>query len=130
MTGKINLGFIGLGAMGTPMAKQILQKHGQVTICDIDHAAVERLRAVGATAAASPREVAANSDIVVTMLPHPDVLRTVALGEDGLLHGMRSGSTLIDMGSLAGYDKAADAGLGDLDWGAVILDDNPELKRE
>jgi 3-hydroxyisobutyrate dehydrogenase-like beta-hydroxyacid dehydrogenase len=78
MTTTQKLGFIGLGAMGTPMAKQTLQKHGALTICDVDHAAGAYL------------------DVLTEVMPQ----------------------------------TSADAGFGDLDWGAVILNDNPELRRD
>jgi 4-hydroxybutyrate dehydrogenase / sulfolactaldehyde 3-reductase len=94
---KKRVGFIGLGAMGTPMARQILQKHGQVTVFDVDQAAVKALVKAGATAAASPREVGASSGVVITMLPHPDVFRDVVLGKGGLADGLAAGAILIDM---------------------------------
>jgi 3-hydroxyisobutyrate dehydrogenase-like beta-hydroxyacid dehydrogenase len=91
------VGFVGLGAMGSPMAKQILVKHGQIAVFDVDAKAVTALTKAGATAAMNPRELGASADIVVTMLPHPDVFRNVVLGKDGLAEGMKSGSILIDM---------------------------------
>lgn len=97
MTEDKRIGFIGLGAMGMPMAQQVLAKHGRLTVYDVDADAVRRLAGEGATADRSPREVGEDSDIVITMLPHPDVLRDVVNGDDGLLAGMSAGSTLIDM---------------------------------
>src|SRR6266567_1698275 len=74
------VGFIGLGTMGGPMARNILNKGHQVIVADVQRAAVSALIAAGATAAATAREVAAGSEIVITMLPDaPDVER-VALG--------------------------------------------------
>ena len=91
------VGVIGLGAMGAPMADQILRKHGQVTVFDVVPAAVQKLAAAGAKAAVSPKDVGESSDIVITMLPHPDVFRDVVLGKNGLAEGMRAGSILVDM---------------------------------
>jgi 4-hydroxybutyrate dehydrogenase / sulfolactaldehyde 3-reductase len=91
------IGLIGLGAMGAPMARQILQKHGQVTVFDVDAAAVQALTDAGATAAGSPRAVGLSSDIVITMLPHPDVFREVLFGRDGLADGLKAPAILIDM---------------------------------
>ena len=91
------IGLIGLGAMGAPMARQILQKHGQVTVFDVDPAAVQTLADAGATAAGSPRAVGLSSDIVITMLPHPDVFREVLFGRDGLADGLKASAILIDM---------------------------------
>jgi 3-hydroxyisobutyrate dehydrogenase-like beta-hydroxyacid dehydrogenase len=91
------VGFVGLGAMGSPMAKQVLAKHGQIAVFDVDAKAVKALTEAGATSAMNPRELGASADIVITMLPHPDVFRNVVLGKDGLAEGMKSGSILIDM---------------------------------
>lgn len=91
------VGFIGLGAMGAPMARRILTHGVQLRVCDLDAAAVERLVDAGAGAAANPAELGAASDIVVCSLPHPTVLNEVALGEDGLIHGLKAGGVVIDM---------------------------------
>lgn len=97
MSDEKRIGFIGLGAMGSPMAGQILQKHGALTVYDVDPAAVQALAAKGAARAGSPRDLAENSEIIITMLPHPDVLRAVVTGANGLLAGVSAGMTLIDM---------------------------------
>lgn len=91
------VGFIGLGVMGAPMARQILQKHGQVTVFDVVPAVVQSLADAGATAAASPKAVGELSDIVMTMLPHPNVFRDVVFGKNGLTAGLKAGAILIDM---------------------------------
>lgn len=95
------VGFIGLGIMGGGMAANVLKKGNELVVFDIDGKAVARLVALGATAASSPAAVAAASDVVITMLPDaPDVER-VALGPDGIVAGMRAGSTMIDMSTSA-----------------------------
>jgi 4-hydroxybutyrate dehydrogenase/sulfolactaldehyde 3-reductase len=91
------IGLIGLGVMGAPMARQILQKNGQVTVFDLAPTAVEALVAVGASAASSPKAVGQSSDIVITMLPHPDVFLDVVFGTDGLVEGLKAPAILIDM---------------------------------
>lgn len=94
------VGFIGLGTMGGPMARNVLRGGYAMTVHDINAKAVERLVQAGATAAGSPREVAAASDVVITMLPDaPDVERAV-LGADGVIEGIRKGSVLIDMSTI------------------------------
>jgi 3-hydroxyisobutyrate dehydrogenase-like beta-hydroxyacid dehydrogenase len=96
----MNVGFIGLGTMGGPMAQNLLKKGHRLTVADAQPAAVAALTAAGATTAATPREVAAASDIVITMLPDaPDVER-VALGPDGIVAGIRPGSIYIDMSTI------------------------------
>src|SRR5439155_15695461 len=85
---KMIVGFIGLGTMGAPMARNILAKGHRLIVADVQPAAVAALIAAGATAAATPRDVAAASGIVITMLPDaPDVER-VALGPDGIVAGI------------------------------------------
>lgn len=94
------IGFIGLGTMGGPMARNVLKGGYRMTVYNINPKAVERLVQAGATAAESPREVAAASDVVITMLPDaPDVERAV-LGADGAVEGIRKGSVLIDMSTI------------------------------
>lgn len=94
------IGFIGLGTMGGPMARNLLNKGHRLFVYDVQSAAVQSLTDAGATAAATPREVAAASEIVVTMLPDaPDVER-VALGRDGIVEGIRAGAVYIDMSTI------------------------------
>lgn len=94
------VGFIGLGTMGGPMARNLLNKGHRLFVYDVQSAAVQSLTDAGATAAATPREVAAASEIVVTMLPDaPDVER-VALGRDGIVEGIRAGAVYIDMSTI------------------------------
>jgi 3-hydroxyisobutyrate dehydrogenase-like beta-hydroxyacid dehydrogenase len=94
------VGFIGLGTMGGPMARNILKKGHRLIVNDVQPAAASALVAAGATTAATPREVAAGSEIVITMLPDaPDVER-VALGPDGILEGIRPDTVYIDMSTI------------------------------
>jgi 3-hydroxyisobutyrate dehydrogenase-like beta-hydroxyacid dehydrogenase len=97
MAEKRRIGFIGLGLMGSGMAANIAKKNRQVNIYDVEHAAVERLVAAGATAKATPREVASASDVVLMSLPHPDISKKVALGPDGLVHGMAPGTIVVGL---------------------------------
>lgn len=96
----MNVGFIGLGVMGAPMARNLMKKGYSLTVLDMNKDAVQALVAAGAKAASTPREVAAASEVVVTMLPDaPDVER-VALGKDGVLEGLKPGSIYIDMSTI------------------------------
>ena len=80
-----NIGFIGLGVMGKPMAKHLIKAGHRLTVHNRSRGAVDELVAAGATAAASPAEVARASTIVITMLPDtPDVER-VLTAPDGVL---------------------------------------------
>jgi 3-hydroxyisobutyrate dehydrogenase-like beta-hydroxyacid dehydrogenase len=96
----MDVGFIGLGTMGAPMARNILAKGHRLTVHDVQATAVKALQAAGANAAATPKAVAQASDIVITMLPDaPDVER-VALGKDGIVEGIRAGAVFIDMSTI------------------------------
>ena len=96
----MNVGFIGLGTMGAPMAANLLKGGHRLVVSDIQPAAVARLRALGASSAANSRDIAAASDVVITMLPDaPDVER-VALGPLGVIEGIRAGAVYIDMSTI------------------------------
>src|SRR5690348_8901011 len=96
----MNVGFIGLGTMGAPMARNILDKGHRLIVADVVPAAVAALVAGGATAAATPKEVAAASEIVITMLPDAPDVEHVALGPDGIVAGIRPGAIYIDMSTI------------------------------
>ena len=85
MTGLV--GFVGLGQMGGPMSRRLLAAGYELVVHDVRAEAVDDLVAGGAAAAASPAEVAERAELVLVSLPTPDVVRTVALGPDGLIRG-------------------------------------------
>ncbi len=95
------IGFIGLGLMGKPMAGHILKAGYPLTVHNRSRAAVDELAAQGARAAASPREVAANSDVVITMLPDSPDVESVVIGPDGILAGARPGLIHVDMSTIS-----------------------------
>ena len=81
------LGFIGLGTMGEPMARRLVQAGYALTVFDLNEKAVERLQALGATRVTDPKAVADNAQIVFASLPTPDIVQKVALGDGGVIHG-------------------------------------------
>jgi 2-hydroxy-3-oxopropionate reductase len=96
-----NIGFIGLGVMGKPMAGHLIKAGHRVTVHNRSRGAVDELAAAGATAATSPAEVARASTVVITMLPDtPDVER-VLTAADGVLAGLQPGALVIDMSSIS-----------------------------
>jgi 3-hydroxyisobutyrate dehydrogenase-like beta-hydroxyacid dehydrogenase len=96
----MNVGFIGLGTMGGPMARNLLKKGHSLVVFDVVPSSVKGLVDAGAKAAATPKDVAAASEMVITMLPDaPDVER-VALGPDGVVAGLKPGSVYIDMSTI------------------------------
>jgi 3-hydroxyisobutyrate dehydrogenase-like beta-hydroxyacid dehydrogenase len=115
------VGFIGLGTMGAPMAANILKGGHRLVVSDVEPAAVAKLTAQGATAARTPAEVAAGSEIVITMLPDaPDVER-VTLGANGIVAGILAGSVYVDMSTI---DPATTRKVGDAirARGAAMID--------
>ena len=95
------IGFIGLGIMGKPMARNLMTAGYEVTVYDIVGEAVEELATDGAKTAASSEQVASVTDTIITMLPDSADSEKVILGPGGVLEGARSGSIIIDMSSIA-----------------------------
>ena len=95
------VGFVGLGIMGKPMAKNLLKAGYDLTVFDINKAAVEEVVAAGAKAAATAKEVAQKTDVVITMLPNSPHVKAAVLGPEGILEGAKPGMALIDMSSIA-----------------------------
>jgi 2-hydroxy-3-oxopropionate reductase len=106
------IGFIGLGLMGRPMARNLLKAGRPLVVHNRSSAAVEELAATGARVASSPFETAQAAGIVITMLPDsPDVM-AVCHGPRGIFAGARPGTLLIDMSTIApavARDLAAEA---------------------
>jgi 3-hydroxyisobutyrate dehydrogenase-like beta-hydroxyacid dehydrogenase len=97
MTPQARIGFIGLGLMGGGMAMNILKKHGQLNVCDLDERALAPLLEAGAVRIDSPRALGEVSDIVLTSLPDPAISKRVVLGAEGLIEGLAAESTVIGM---------------------------------
>ena len=95
------IGFVGLGIMGKPMAKNLLKAGYDLTVFDINQDAVNEVVAAGGVAAKTAKDVAAQSEAVITMLPNSPHVKTAVLGENGVLEGAKPGLILIDMSSIA-----------------------------
>jgi 2-hydroxy-3-oxopropionate reductase len=91
------VGFVGLGIMGAFMAGNLLEAGHELVVHNRTRTKAERLAQRGARVAASPREVAEGSDVIITMLPGPPQVEEVVAGEGGLLEGASEGSLIIDM---------------------------------
>lgn len=94
------VGFIGLGVMGAPMARRLVQAGHGLVVHSRSRAPVDALAEAGAEAASSPREVAERADVVITMLPDSPAVEDVVLGSDGVLAGASEGDLLIDMSTI------------------------------
>ena len=91
------IGFIGVGMMGTPMARRLVEAGYRVVAYDIDPTAVKRAEEMGAETAASPREIAEGCNPVITILPKSSDVEEVVLGPGGILEGGLEGLVLIEM---------------------------------
>ncbi len=97
---KENIGFIGLGIMGRPMAKNLLKAGYSLSVYDIVSTAVEEVVKVGAGGGLSSKDVAQKSDIIITMLPNSPEVEEVLMCKEGILEGIKPGSIYIDMSSI------------------------------
>ena len=98
---KDRVGFVGLGVMGGPMARNLLAAGHDVVAFSRTRASVDDIAADGATAAGSAREVAGQAGVVILMLPDSPQVREVLDGDDGLLAGAREGTLVIDMSTIS-----------------------------
>lgn len=96
----MKIGFIGLGIMGKPMAKNLLKAGYELKVHDLVTAAVEELVLAGAVKAQSSADAARGSDLIITMLPNSPHVKAAVLGENGVLEGLTPGSILVDMSSI------------------------------
>ena len=94
------IGFIGLGIMGKPMAKNLLKAGYELCAFDLNAAALEEVAACGAVKAASAAEAAREAEIVLTMLPNSPHVESVMLGEGGVAAAMRRDAIFVDMSSI------------------------------
>jgi 3-hydroxyisobutyrate dehydrogenase len=96
----MRIGFIGVGTMGLPMAKNLVKKGFPVTAYDTNGAAVQAAALAGMTAAASAAEAVATADLVVTMLPSSPHVESVYTGDGGVLAAARKGTLCVDMSTI------------------------------
>jgi 2-hydroxy-3-oxopropionate reductase len=97
---KKKIGFIGLGIMGKPMAKNLLKAGFPIVAYDLNKDAVADLVKAGALAASFSKEAAGEADVIITMLPDSPDVKEVILGKDGVMEGIKPGSIVIDMSSI------------------------------
>jgi 2-hydroxy-3-oxopropionate reductase len=97
----LKVGFVGLGIMGRPMALNLLKAGIDTTVYDINAKAVEVLVEAGAKAASSPKELAAGSDVVITIVPNDAIVKSLLEAEDGILAGVKPDTIIVDMSSVS-----------------------------
>ena len=94
------IGFVGLGMMGLPMARNLVEDGYSVNVFDLNKATVNAAKDFGATSSDSAAETATLSDIVITMVPDSEHVEAVIAGADGILEGLKPGSVVIDMSTI------------------------------
>ncbi len=97
----MQIGFIGLGIMGKPMAKNLIKAGHTLVVSTHNPEAAAELAGLGASTAAAPRDVAERVELVITMLPNSPQVTQVALGDDGIVQGAPPGLVYADMSSIA-----------------------------
>jgi 2-hydroxy-3-oxopropionate reductase len=95
------IGFIGLGIMGRPMARNLLKAGHSLVVHSRSRGPVDEIVKAGATAATSPKEVAGQCDVLITMLPNSPDVEQVALGPNGIIEGARRGLLFADMSTIS-----------------------------
>ena len=97
----MNIGFIGLGIMGKPMAKNLIAAGHALAVYDINDVPVRELAGLGAKAGSSAADVASKCGLIITMRPNSPHVMEAVLGENGVIHGAKAGDILVDMSSIA-----------------------------
>src|ERR1044071_823140 len=95
------IGFIGLGIMGKPMARNLLKAGHSLIVHNRSRGAVDELAKEGAAPATNSAEVGARSEVIITMLPDSPDVELVYAGEQGVFSGIKAGTLLIDMSSIS-----------------------------
>jgi 2-hydroxy-3-oxopropionate reductase len=95
------IGFIGLGIMGRPMARNLLKAGYSLVVHSRSRGPVDEIAGAGAKVGTSPRDVAAQCDVLITMLPNSPDVEQVVLGRDGVIEGARPGMILLDMSTIS-----------------------------
>jgi 2-hydroxy-3-oxopropionate reductase len=97
----MKIGFIGLGIMGKPMSRNLIKANYELVVMDKNSEVTEELGKLGAKIASSPKEVAAEAEVIITMLPDSPDVEDVVLGKNGIIEGATKVLTVIDMSSIS-----------------------------
>ena len=120
MSEQMKLGFVGVGVMGRPMARRLIEHGHSLVIYDHNEEALAELSAIGAQVAGSARQVADSAQVVFTSLPTPAIFKDVALGADGLVFG-KTIRILVDL-STVGSRTEQEVAAGLLEKGIETVD--------
>ena len=93
----MKIGFIGLGNVGGKLAGSLIRNHFDVTVREIDESLINEFKKLGAKVAKSPKELAEQTDLIITSLPSPEVSAEVMESEDGILNGLSENKIWLEM---------------------------------
>lgn len=99
-TNPLRVGFIGIGAMGAPMARNLMKAGFQVVAFDVSKKALVSIKRDGADAASNPRALAKACSVIITMLPSPEAVRDVVFGDEGILSAISESHLMIEMSTI------------------------------
>jgi len=102
-----NIAFIGLGNMGGPMAKNLIKNNFNVTVYDLNQDAMAELNAEGAATAGSAAEAVKNADVIISMLPNGAIVKSLYMGNNGLIKALQKDVLIIDSSTIAADDARA-----------------------
>ncbi len=103
----MKIGFIGLGIMGKPMSKNLVKAGHELVVCDFNKDSVAELEKLGAKSAATPKEIASECELIITMVPNSPQVRQVVMGENGIMDVATDKTVLIDMSSIDPVESRA-----------------------
>ena len=109
----MKVGFIGVGAMGKPMAKNLIAAGYEVFVFDLIEANVKELETSGAKACSGNADLSGKADIIITSLPNAKIVETVMTGKGGVMENCRPGAIIMDMSSVAPSTSQAMAAAGE-----------------
>jgi 3-hydroxyisobutyrate dehydrogenase len=98
--GKLRIGYVGIGLMGLPMTRRLLERGYAVTVCDIVAARTDEARAAGAAVASTPGEAAHETDLVLLNLPTTEAVGQVVFGEQGVAAAIRAPQLIVDFSTV------------------------------
>lgn len=106
----VKVGFVGLGIMGSPMAKNLLKGNIDLYVSDVNQSAVEQLVSLGAKTTDTTTELGGICDVIILMLPNATIVKSVLFGESGLITTLKRGTIVVDMSSLSPIDTSENYG--------------------
>ena len=130
----MKIGFVGLGAMGKPMACNLLNAGYEVYAFDVVEAAVKEMESKGARGCATAGELAGKADVIICSLPNAKIVENVMCSEGGVFENCKAGTIIIDMSSVAPNStkamakKAAEKGIGYIDAPVSACPERPQAR--